>query len=126
MYSKTDLETILKNSPALKVTYLKGGLHSEPNRLRTTLQETIDKETEAARIVLLYGLCGSGLAGLRAGKIPLIIPRVHDCISLFLGSDAAYSQEFRSTPGTYYISAGWYEEQVQPRGKNNKETPEKT
>ncbi len=113
---RTDLETLLPDFPYLKVTYLEGGLHSEPNLLRGTLQEAINAETEADRIILLYGLCGSGTAGLKAGKASLVIPRVHDCISLFLGSDGAYAREFRKTPGTYYISAGWYEEQVQPRG----------
>ena len=44
----------------------------------------------------------------------MAIPRVHDCIALFLGGDAAYQREFRKAPGTYYISAGWYEEKTEP------------
>jgi N-methylhydantoinase A/oxoprolinase/acetone carboxylase beta subunit len=115
---RTDLQPLLeKHRDELEVTYLEGGLHSEPHKLRDALQEEIERETEAERIVLLYGLCGTGSAGLRARNIPLVIPRVHDCISLFLGSDAAYARQFRSTPGTYYISAGWYEEQIQPKGR---------
>ncbi len=122
---RTDLKPLLSRMPSLKVTYLEGGLHSEPNLLRSRLQEAVNAEIDADRIVLLYGICGSGTAGLRSGKIPLIIPRVHDCISLFLGSDGAYAREFRKTPGTYYISAGWYEEQVQPKGKEGIKTGRK-
>jgi hypothetical protein len=53
--------------------------------------------------------------GIHARAVPLAIPRVHDCISLFLGSDAAYRREFARYPGTYYISAGWVQEKVQPK-----------
>jgi hypothetical protein len=31
-------------------------------------------------VVLAYGLCGGATAGLRAGSIPLVVPRAHDCI----------------------------------------------
>ena len=114
---RTDLEKILgTNQSDIAISFLEGGLHSEPNKLREALQRAIDEEHAASRIILLYGLCGTGTSGLHARSIPLIIPRVHDCISLFLGSSAAYTRQFRHIPGTYYISAGWYEEQVQPRG----------
>jgi N-methylhydantoinase A/oxoprolinase/acetone carboxylase beta subunit len=114
---RTDLESIIQNCQSdFEISYLEGGLHSEPNKLRETLQKAIDEERNASRIILLYGLCGTGTSGLHARSIPLIIPRVHDCISLFLGSSAAYARQFRHIPGTYYISAGWYEEQVQPKG----------
>ena len=61
-----------------------------------------------------YGVCGRGTVGIQSRDIPLSIPRVHDCIALFLGGDAAYRDEFKKYPGTYYISAGWYEEKTEP------------
>lgn len=97
-------------------TWLEGGLHAKPAELRVRLQKAIDEVTDADVIAVGYGLCGRGTVGIRARDIPLAIPRVHDCISLFLGSDEAYLQEFARNPGTYYISAGWYEEKVQPTG----------
>lgn len=120
---RTDLKQLSARTENLDIVYLEGGLHAEPHRLRETLQEEIDRSQEYERIVLLYGLCGTGSAGLKAGKVPIAIPRVHDCIALFLGSDAAYAEQFRRTPGTYYISAGWFEEQVQPKGRKQ-ENPE--
>jgi len=50
----------------------------------------------------------------------LIIPKVHDCIALFIGSDQAYKNEFKKYPGTYYISAGWCEEETEPVSQRNK------
>ncbi|MDP7348863.1 MAG: DUF1638 domain-containing protein, partial [Phycisphaeraceae bacterium] len=98
--------------------FLPGGLHDRPQELRRRLQEAID-ETAAAQsadlIAVGYGVCGLGAVGIHARSIPLAIPRVHDCIALFLGSDAAYKEQFARHPGTYYISAGWIEEKAQPQ-----------
>ena len=97
---------------------LPGGLHNTPNELRRRLQEAIDKasaERRADMIAVGYGVCGLGTVGIHARNIPLAIPRVHDCIALFLGSDAAYKEQFAKYPGTYYISAGWVEEKAQPQ-----------
>lgn len=98
-------------------TYLEGGLHDNPAELRRRLQSAIDAEDEHGHdfIAIGYGICGRGSVGIRARRTPLVIPRVHDCISLFLGSDEAYRRQFAQCPGTYYISAGWYEEKVQPK-----------
>jgi N-methylhydantoinase A/oxoprolinase/acetone carboxylase beta subunit len=119
---RKDLQEIL---PALaetpEVEYLEGGLHAEPNLLRKELQNAIDKVPDSfERIILLYGVCGKGIVGLHSPKQTIVVPRVHDCISLFLGGTKEYRKQFSHKPGTYYISAGWFEEQVQPRGKRLK------
>jgi N-methylhydantoinase A/oxoprolinase/acetone carboxylase beta subunit len=97
--------------------YLEAGLHDQPALLRKALQESIDRASAEGydRIAVAYGLCGRGLVGIRAGAVPLVVPRVHDCIALFLGSNQAYRQQFAHCPGTFYISAGWFEKKVQPR-----------
>ncbi len=97
----------------LQFHFLPGGLHRSPDQLREELQKAIDRidhEGGIERIVIGYGLCGRGTVGLRARRVPLVIPLVHDCIALFLGSDSAYRQQFAQAPGTYYLSAGWVEE----------------
>jgi N-methylhydantoinase A/oxoprolinase/acetone carboxylase beta subunit len=99
------------------VKFLKGGLHDRPDLLRQKLQAAIDELSASGhcnRIVIGYGICGRGTVGIQARSIPLSIPKVHDCIALFLGGDAAYRDEFNKYPGTYYISAGWYEEKTEP------------
>lgn len=64
-------------------------------------------------IALGYGLCNNGIAGLIAPAIPLVIPRAHDCITLFFGSRDRYMEYFNSRPGTYFMTTGWIE-----RGKD--------
>lgn len=92
------------------------GLHANPARLRETLQATIDGVTASASgehggptIVLGYGLCSQGVAGLQARGFRLVVPRVDDCIAIFLGSREAYASESSREPGTYYLTKGWIE-----------------
>ena len=107
---------------SLKKVLLPGGLHNKPALLRRKLQEAIDeaaKDQSCGRIIVGYGLCGKGTVGIHAPSVPLIFPKVHDCIALFMGSDRAYKEEFAKYPGTYYISAGWYLEKEKPKDKED-------
>jgi hypothetical protein len=82
------------------------GLHNEPKNLRARLQAQIDavQGQRYDAILLAYGLCGQATAGLAARDIPLVIPRAHDCITLFLGSRARYQEQFEQQPGTYWYA----------------------
>jgi hypothetical protein len=70
-------------------------------------------------IVLGYGLCSSILAGLTTPHTKLVIPRAHDCITLFLGSKERYLNCFSESPGTYYFTSGWLE-CLKRRGHNGR------
>jgi hypothetical protein len=86
------------------------GLHDRPDTLRATLQAAIDRldaRDDIDAVVLAYGLCGRGAAGLRAGRHPLVIPRAHDCITVFLGSKERYAEHQKSCPSCYYYTPGW-------------------
>jgi hypothetical protein len=88
-------------------------LHARPSEQKAALQAAVDVADDPGKyraILLGYGRCSDGLAGLRARTVPLAIPRAHDCITLLLGSREAYRQEFEQQPGTYYQSAGWVEQ----------------
>lgn len=93
------------------IKFMPFGLHDTPDKLRAAVQEEINatNSNDYDFIVLAYGLCSRGTADVTAKSIPLIIPRAHDCITLFLGSRAKYNQEFSAHPGTYYYSSGWIE-----------------
>jgi hypothetical protein len=81
------------------------GLHNNPSDLRTRLQEAIDGAPATAEaIVLAYGLCGGATAGIEARDKPVILPRAHDCITLFLGARERYQEEMRK-PATYWYVA---------------------
>lgn len=86
------------------------GLHLRPEKLKQVLQEKIDQASLDADVLLLgYGLCSMAVVGLQARSAHLVIPRVDDCIAIFLGSCAAYKAQARQEPGTYYLTKGWIE-----------------
>ncbi len=93
------------------VELFRRGLHNDPPDLRATLQARIDAaaEEEYDAVVLGYGLCGQATAGLEARQIPLVVPRAHDCITLFLGSRERYRQQFETYPGTYWYNLDYME-----------------
>jgi hypothetical protein len=85
------------------------GLHVNPDKLRHTLQEAVDAVSgKYETIILGYGLCSQAVIGITANGC-LIVPRVDDCIAIFLGSRSAYSAQCRAEPGTYYLTKGWIE-----------------
>ncbi|MGQ9627428.1 MAG: DUF1638 domain-containing protein [Anaerolineae bacterium] len=91
---------------------LEFGLHIHPERLRETLQaeiDRIDRFAQAETILLGYGLCGLGVVGLRSARNCLVIPRVDDCIAIFLGSREEHLRQTRQEPGTFYLTKGWIE-----------------
>lgn len=82
------------------------GLHNTPDSLRETLQSRIDAAQGKGydAILLAYGLCGKSTHGLVSRDTRMVIPRAHDCITLFLGSRSRYAEEFTRTPGTYWYA----------------------
>jgi hypothetical protein len=98
------------------VELLHRGLHDVPANLRAILQESVTAADPARydAVVLGYALCGQATAGVRAGRIPLVVPRAHDCITLFLGDRERYRHEFSENPGTYWYSQDYIEREDAP------------
>lgn len=85
------------------VTMLSRGLHTEPRDLRSRLQAAIDDAPPRYdAIVLGYGLCGGATAGIEARQVPVVLPRAHDCITLFLGARERYRAETEDQEPTYW------------------------
>lgn len=111
------------NPNFVDITWMRQGYHQTPDLLRKTVQEQIDRIDagddpctcnngmgEFDAILIGYGLCSNGIAGLSSRKYPLVIPRGHDCITFFLGSKERYRRLFDSkSGGIYWYTAGWCE-----------------
>ena len=103
-------EMLLHLPPGVDYSVLDFGLHTAPEALRRALQEAVDASATSAETILLgYGLCSQAVVGLRANDCTLVVPRVDDCIGIFLGSQEAYKTQHRAEPGTYYLTKGWIE-----------------
>jgi hypothetical protein len=108
-----ELCACVASSPnVVDVEFLTQGLHDlGAERMSARLQSEIDRADPAkyAAVLLGFGLCNNGVIGLGHASLPVIVPRSHDCIALFMGSRAAYDAYFAANPGTYYKTAGWIE-----------------
>ena len=123
---KPELEIIRKNAGEVDIQYLPQNLHRLPHKLKDILQEAIDRsDQQEEKIILGFGLCSNAVSGIKAPAQGLFIPRVHDCISFYLGSREKYRQLFNKYPGTYYLTRGWMENQKDPLGLMENEYTER-
>lgn len=87
------------------IIFLEQSLHDSPEQLTIELQKTIDElELQGVtEIYLCYGLCGRGIAKVRTKKATIIMPKVHDCISLFMG------EILEKEKNVFWLTKGWME-----------------
>ena len=100
-----ELRSMLPDDVAVET--LEMSLHERPRSLRQMLQESVDASAGYDTIIVGYGMCGQAAVGLRATHSRLVLPRVDDCIAMFLGSRAAYRTEHQKEAGTYFLTKGW-------------------
>ncbi|GAH63322.1 unnamed protein product, partial [marine sediment metagenome] len=101
-------ELMAVSVPGVHFEFLEQGLHRTPTKMPNIIQGKIHQaDDKIDYIVLGYSLCGNGIVGVKAEKQPLVIPKAHDCIDLFLGSLEARLKEQQKAPGTYYLTKGW-------------------
>ena len=81
--------------------------HVRPKLLKSALQAAIDRADGNYDVILLgYGLCSNAAVGLVAQRSQLVIPKIHDCIGIFLGSHAAYKAEMEREPA-FFLTQGY-------------------
>ncbi len=86
--------------------------HDNPESLRQIIQTKIDACAESRNydaILLCFGLCGNSTLDLQAREIPIVIPRAHDCCTLFLGSKSQFKDHFGDKPSSRFTSTGYME-----------------
>lgn len=108
-----ELETLARAAKCdLTIHFVEIAMHERPGQeLRAVLQDEINAapEEDFDAIGLAYGVCNRWLAGLKARRLPVVIPRAHDCLGILLGSTRRYLQELQKEAGTYFQSSGWIE-----------------
>jgi len=103
---------VARSTNQVDVEFLPKGLHDIGQvGMSSRLKESLDAvdESKYDAVALGYALCSNGLIGLTARNVPLVIPRAHDCITLFLGSKERYLDYFQTHPGVYFKTSGWIE-----------------
>lgn len=108
---KTEIEYILKdNAEDISAVYFPINAHDQPDLLRERIQNAIDNpgDQDVELFIIAYGLCGNSLAGIRAGDIPLLVMKAHDCSQILLGTEA-HRVYFNDNPSRGWMSRGFLE-----------------
>ena len=104
---------IARSPHTVDVEFTEKGLHEKSDGLRSTLQAKIDEVEASAKgyeaVLLAYGLCGNATAELEARGVPLVVPRAHDCCTIFLGSRRRFRELFGDNPSRPFSSGGYME-----------------
>jgi len=88
------------------VVWVSSEYHSDPNRLRSKLQQEIDAQNGFDNILFAYGFCGNAVIGLKASTANLIFPKTDDCISMLLSKP---EEKYERMKETYFLTKGWIE-----------------
>ncbi|HWQ41004.1 MAG TPA: DUF1638 domain-containing protein [Desulfosporosinus sp.] len=97
----------LTNPETMDYEFLDFNYHGKPDLLHVRLQEIIDQSQQYDLIITTYSRCSNVVVGLLSQRVPLLMPKTHDCISLLLGSNERQIKLLKENPGTYYFSRGW-------------------
>ena len=104
---------IARSPHTVDVEFTEKGQHEYSDKLRVLLQEKIDRSAERSvpydAILLAYGVCGNATAQLEARNTRLVVPRAHDCCTLYLGSRGRFHELFSDNPSRPFSSAGYME-----------------
>jgi len=101
---------VARSRNIVDVEFLTKGLHDIGSEgMLARLQAAVDQVEGYDAVLLGYGLCNNGVVGLTARQAPVVLPRAHDCITLFLGSKERYLDYFHSHPGVFFKTTGWIE-----------------
>lgn len=104
-------ENITKNNNIKhipQIIYMDSKYHNTPEKLNLKLQEIIDENKEYETITLLYGQCGNAILELKSDYSKLILPKVSDCISLYLGGDEK-RKKLKKSERTYFFTKRYIE-----------------
>ena len=110
--------SISRTSNRVDVEFLYQGLHEFPKKLNKILGEVVAgvKEDEYDYLLVNYGLCGKGTAGIGHPGLPIVINRKQDCIPLLVGDYELYINSLKEKPATFWYSYGWIEGFPMPGG----------
>jgi hypothetical protein len=105
-------DVVARSVNQIDIEFLPKGLHDMGQAgMSARLAEVLASidETKYEAVLFGYALCSNGLVGLTARNVPLVVPRAHDCITLFLGDKQRYLDYFQTHPGVYFKTSGWIE-----------------
>ena len=113
VFTRIACDLVAKSPHIIDIEFVPMLTHNEPEKLRSILKGVIDKSVNGSgrgydAVLLGYGLCGNSVTGLSC-PVPMIIPRAHDCCTLFMGGKEKFLAAFGGILSARWCSTGYYE-----------------
>lgn len=113
VFTRIVCDLVSKSPHLVDIEFLPMLTHNEPQKLKSLIQDKIQRSvSEPDRvydaIILGFGLCGNSIIGL-SSPIPLIVPRAHDCCTIHMGCKERFISAFGDILSARWCSTGYYE-----------------
>jgi len=117
VFTRLACDLVAKSPHVIDIEFLPMLAHVEPDRLRQTIADRIEAIGESGRsydaLILGFGLCGNSTVGLTC-SIPMVIPRVHDCCTVFMGGKERFLEVFGNALSSRWCNTGYWERTWSP------------
>ena len=113
VFARIACDLVSKSAHIIDLEFVPMLAHNEPEKLKNMLSGIIDKSVKGSgrvydAVLLGYGLCGNSVTGLSC-TVPMIIPRAHDCCTIFMGGREKFFGAFGDILSARWSSTGYYE-----------------
>ena len=117
VFARIACDLVAKSPHVVDVEFVPMLAHVEPDRLHQMIADRIEAMEASDRrydaLILGFGLCGNATIGLSC-SIPMIIPRMHDCCTAFMGSKQRFLETFKSALSSRWCTTGYWERTFSP------------
>ena len=118
VFARIACDLVAKSPHIIDLEFVPMLAHIEPEKLRSLINEKIEKSfIETGRgyeaLLLGFGLCGNAAIGLSC-SVPLVIPRAHDCCTIHMGGKERFIENFGNRLSARWCSTGYYERTIAP------------
>lgn len=114
---RRELTEVAPDPGLMDVEYLDLGYHRQPLLLPEFLGQQLEQQVDRPYILLALGLCSRAVLGVSAPRHRLVLPRVHDCVALFLGGQERYQRVLEENPRRFFLTSGWLDSAQEPLGQ---------
>lgn len=113
VFARIACELVSKSPHIVDIEFVPMLTHTEPEKLKQIIRGITDKSINMSgrnydAVLLGYGLCGNSVTGLSC-PVPMIIPRAHDCCTIFMGNKENFLEAFGNILSARWSSTGYYE-----------------
>jgi len=113
VFARIACDLVAKSPHIIDLEFIPMLSHMEPENLKRLIRDKIETGISGTgrkydALILGFGLCGNATIGLSC-PVPMVIPRAHDCCTIFMGSKERFTDAFGDILSARWCCTGYYE-----------------